>query len=242
MNRPPQMEVERASVESLDLDVARYYYDQRVQIHQDAAMLRALMGAVNWVNDLTPAAVGAVVQRRPGIQPGSDPGARTGLRELDGGVLSGGVTPGTHAGGQPVQQRSVERRDRPALEADRAARVVRLSRRAGDRHPRCRLRQLLLRDSKRVLLPLGRARVRDRGDGARNRILPLHRRPPNIWSSCTTSPTTATRRPAIVRRPADLEGFAHAAGKAGASGARQHRLDELVAGSGGGDRRLRAQK
>ena len=49
------MEVERASVESLDLDVARYYYDQRVQIHQDAAMLRALMGAVNWVNDLTPA-------------------------------------------------------------------------------------------------------------------------------------------------------------------------------------------
>jgi hypothetical protein len=55
MNRPPQTEIERAGLENLDLDVARYYYDQRAQIHQDAPMLRALMEAVNWLNDLTPA-------------------------------------------------------------------------------------------------------------------------------------------------------------------------------------------
>ena len=36
-------------------DVARHYYEQRHRIHEDAAVLRALIGAVGWPNDLTPA-------------------------------------------------------------------------------------------------------------------------------------------------------------------------------------------
>jgi len=37
------------------LDVAKQYYDQRHLIHEDAAVLRALIGAVDWTNDLSPA-------------------------------------------------------------------------------------------------------------------------------------------------------------------------------------------
>jgi hypothetical protein len=55
MNEVPQTEIAGAEVRDLDLTIARYYYDQRVQIHQDAPTLRALMEAVNWLNDLTPA-------------------------------------------------------------------------------------------------------------------------------------------------------------------------------------------
>lgn len=38
----------------LNGDIARYYYEQRTQIRQDAALLRSLMEAVNWLNDLMP--------------------------------------------------------------------------------------------------------------------------------------------------------------------------------------------
>jgi hypothetical protein len=37
------------------IDVARYYYDQRGSIEQDAAALRELIAAVNWSHDLGPA-------------------------------------------------------------------------------------------------------------------------------------------------------------------------------------------
>lgn len=40
---------DRASV-----DIARYYYDGRVQIAEDAALLRDLIAAVGWTNDLAP--------------------------------------------------------------------------------------------------------------------------------------------------------------------------------------------
>ena len=36
-------------------DVGRHYYEQRHRIHEDAAVLRALIGAVGWPNDLTSA-------------------------------------------------------------------------------------------------------------------------------------------------------------------------------------------
>jgi hypothetical protein len=55
MNEVRQTEVSAADVRNLDPEIARYYYDQRAQIHQDGPMLRSLMEAVNWLNDLTPA-------------------------------------------------------------------------------------------------------------------------------------------------------------------------------------------
>ena len=36
-------------------DVARYYFDQRLRIEADAALLRQLIEAVHWTNDLGPA-------------------------------------------------------------------------------------------------------------------------------------------------------------------------------------------
>jgi hypothetical protein len=54
MTLPPQAAVVADGKSSLDLEIARYYYDQRAQIHQDAPVLRSLIEAVNWQNDLTP--------------------------------------------------------------------------------------------------------------------------------------------------------------------------------------------
>ena len=36
-------------------DIGRYYFDQRHRIHEDAALLRRLIEAVDWTNDLAPA-------------------------------------------------------------------------------------------------------------------------------------------------------------------------------------------
>jgi hypothetical protein len=55
MNEAPRPDIEGTSVPNLDLEIARYYYDQRAQIHQDAPVLRSLMEAVNCLNDLEPA-------------------------------------------------------------------------------------------------------------------------------------------------------------------------------------------
>jgi hypothetical protein len=54
MTSPPRAAVVADGRRSLDLEIARYYYDQREQIHQDAPLLRTLIEAVNWQNDLTP--------------------------------------------------------------------------------------------------------------------------------------------------------------------------------------------
>jgi hypothetical protein len=55
MDEVPQTAFAGAEVQNLDLAIARFYYEQCAQIQQDAPLLRSLMEAVNWLNDLTPA-------------------------------------------------------------------------------------------------------------------------------------------------------------------------------------------